>query len=70
MPPVRDLLALILGCLHGAVWAGYMAGLVVRGTPPGELDWAILPTGIGALLGTLALTERVYQPRHRAPQEE
>lgn len=65
MAPVRDLLALILGSLHGAVWAVYMVTQVLASERPGPDDWAILPTGIGAILGTLALTERVYQPRHR-----
>ncbi len=69
MAPVKDLLALGLGGLHGAVWAVYMVALVLAGDRPGPDDWAILPAGVTALMATLALTERVYQPQHRRREE-
>lgn len=69
MAPVRDLLALILGCAHGTVWGVYMVAMIITGDRPGPDDWAILPAGVTALLTTLALTERVYQPRHRRREE-
>lgn len=65
MAPVRDVLALILGCLVGAVWAVYMIALILRGESPDEKDWAILPTATAALLGAIyAMTGRTYQARH------
>jgi hypothetical protein len=61
---VRDLLALILGLALGVVWVAYMLAMIWRRESPSELDWLILPTGVGALLKAIDIAAaRMQRPR-------
>ena len=55
---IRDVLALLLCLLFGAVWTAYMLTLILHQKPPSETDWLILPTGTVAMLSAVYVEVR------------